>query len=338
MPPVYPNPRARGILDFMLPPPVSPPPPITLLGPLPVRAQSSFNHLVFQSYPEKSGVLSRGARNVTLHTDIGNTALLIATKIGQEWAEDAEMQQLRVSYRQGMGHGWEVGAETRLLSRNGGVLDNLISGWHRYFLFNLKESFRDNAPRNQLGIYIMKDGQLVLQEDQRATALTLLAFTAKKQITPATTLRGTIKLPLTTSKRYLDNGATDIAFGLSTRLATRGRFTPQLDASLLYAGTNRVGTAFQKGNRLNAQMVIAGEYKIKDDAGVVLQQENATFPYAFDLAKVPSRRQQLTLGYAKKRVLPRTAGFFALSENLYGPKVVGYAPDFQISFGLSKSM
>jgi hypothetical protein len=340
MPPVYPNPAATGILGFMMPLPVSPPTPpaLTLLGPLPVRAQSSFSHLVFQSYPEKSTVLSRGEKSLTLNTDIGNAAFLIATKIGQEWAEDAEMQQLRVSYRQGMAGGWEVGAETRLLSRNGGVLDSLISGWHRYFLFNLKEPFRDNAPRNQHNIYILQNGQLVLAENNAATALTMLAVTAKKQVTPTTALRGTIKFPLTTGKHYLDNGATDIALGLSSRLATRGRFTPQIDASLLYAGTNHVGTAFQKGNRLNVQLIIAGEYKVKDDASVVLQQENATFPYSFPLAKAPLRRQQMTLGYAKKRVLPGTNGFFAISENLYGPIVVGYAPDVQISFGLSKGI
>jgi Protein of unknown function (DUF3187) len=324
----------------MMPLPVSPPlpPAVTLFGPLPVRAQSSFSHLVFQSYPEKSSVLPRGEKSLTLNTDVGNAAFLIATKIGREWAEDAEMQQLRVSYRQGMAYGWEVGAETRLLSRNGGVLDSLISGWHRYFLFNLKEPFRDNAPRNQLGIYIIQNGQLVLQEDQNATALTLLALTVKKQVTPTTALRGTIKFPLTTSKHYLDNGVTDIALGLSTRLSTRGRFTPQLDASLLYAGTSHVGTAFQKGNRLSVQMIIAGEYTLKGDASMLLQQENATFPYRFDLAKAPLRRQQLTLGYTKRRVLPRTNGFFSISENLYGPIVVGYAPDFQVSFGLNKSM
>jgi hypothetical protein len=322
----------------MLPP--TPPPVVltsqpALFGPLPVRAQSSFNHLVFSSYPEQYRVLEKGERRVSLHTDVGNAAFLIATAVGQIWSEDSEMQQLRFSYRRGVGNGWEMGAETRLLSRNGGILDAVVSGWHRYALFNLRESFRDNARHNQQDIYIVQNGQLVLVENNAATALTLLALTAKRQVTPSLALRGTVKIPLTSGKHYLDNGVTDVSLGVSGRLATRGRFTPQYDATLVYAGTNHVGTAFQNGKRLNVQMVIAGEYRLKNNASVILQQENATFPYSFNLGKAPLRRQQMTLGYARQ-ITPKSTGFLAISENLYGPLVVGYAPDVQISLGFSQ--
>jgi hypothetical protein len=329
-----------------MPFPTPPPPPaqntssVTLFGPLPVRSQSSFNHLVFQSYPEKSIVLKRGEKTMGVGVEAGNTAFVIATQVGQIWSEDAEMQQARLSYRQGVGHGWEWGAETRLLSRNGGVLDTLVSAWHRYALFNLRDSFRDGSPHNTQAIYIAQNGQLVLVDNNAATALTLLAVTAKKQVTPLIAVRSTVKLPLASRqsrKYYLDNGATDVSLGVSGRLPTRGRFTPQYDASLLYAGTNHVGTAFQNGKRLNVQMMIVGEYHLKDDAHLVLQQENATFPYNFNLGKAPLRRQQMTLGYAK-RLQPQTTGFLAISENLYGPVVVGYAPDVQLSLGFSYKM
>ena len=315
-----------------------PTPPPELFGPIPVRAQSSFNHLVFQAYPEKYSVLEKGERVQMLHTDIGNTSFLIYTKIGQEWSEDAEMQQLRYSYRQGIGKGWEVGAETRLLSRNGGIFDGIISAWHRYILFNLHDDFRDSNGRNTQNLSIVQGGKLVLLENQASTVVPLLALTAKRQITPSLSLRTTLKIPLNSryaTKHYLDDGATDVSLGLSGKLPTRGRFTPQIDASLLYAGTNHIGTstAFQDGKRLNIQMVIAGEYHLNDDAHLVLQQENATFPYSFNLAKAPLRRQQMTLGYVKK-ITPKATGFLAISENLYGPIVVGYAPDVQFSLGM----
>lgn len=67
---------------------------------------------------------------------------------------DGETVRTNLSFARGFGDGWSVGAELPYFHIGGGVLDNLIDGWHS--TFGLPDGGRNNRPDGEL-LFVLGD-------------------------------------------------------------------------------------------------------------------------------------------------------------------------------------
>ena len=61
---------------------------------------------------------------------------------------DGETWRASLLYKRGIGERWTVGVEVPLIRQSGGVLDDVIDGWHAFF--NLPEGNRNRLPEDRL--------------------------------------------------------------------------------------------------------------------------------------------------------------------------------------------
>jgi hypothetical protein len=67
---------------------------------------------------------------------------------------DGETVRTNLSFERGFGDGWSIGAELPYFHLSGGVLDDLIDGWHS--AFGLPDGGRNNRPEGEL-LFVMGD-------------------------------------------------------------------------------------------------------------------------------------------------------------------------------------
>ncbi len=100
---------------------------------IPIRNMRPYNMLFLQMQPEPPDVLSLRHSRVRIQLDIANNLLAPLGSQGSFVEEDNEVQALRFTGALGAGHNWELAAGIALLWRNGGMLDPILSFWHRLF-------------------------------------------------------------------------------------------------------------------------------------------------------------------------------------------------------------
>jgi hypothetical protein len=80
----------------------------------------------------------------------------LSQRSGELLILDGETLRTNLSYAHGFGNGWSVGAEVPYFRVGGGVLDDLIDGWHS--AFDLPDGGRNNRRESEL-LYVMGDPQ-----------------------------------------------------------------------------------------------------------------------------------------------------------------------------------
>ncbi|MBC8104182.1 MAG: DUF3187 family protein [Cytophagales bacterium] len=315
-------------------------------GPLPLRLRAGASGVVFMPDPESGAVQPRGDALLSLAADAGNASYELFTDDRLNIVrEDNEVQSVRLTYRQGLGGGWEGAVTGSLLSRNGGGLDNLIAWWHRHIL-GYRDPFREGNAQNTAFFQFAQEGQAVINLPNANATTGLLVFQAKRQIVARTetrrpllvAVRGSLKLPLRSQAKsqYLDNGATDVLAGISASYRPGGRVFLHTDFCGLYAGTGNV-LALRGGRRLLPQVILAGEYALSDRTSLVVQYEEAMYPFSPRLPNHPDRRRQTSFGVWHD-ASPDTRIFASFSENIAGFQVTSQAPDFQVSAGVQQRL
>jgi hypothetical protein len=334
------------------PPPTPPPAVVTkaeysplFFGPLPVRLREGYSGLVFMPDPESGAVQPPDEGLLSFSLDAGNTSYQLFQDNRNFALSDNEVQSARLTYRRGLGNGWEGAVTGALLSRNGGGLDNVIHWWHQHIL-GFSDPFREGNAQNTAFLQVAQNGSLLINQPNANATTGLLVLQAKKQVVARTetrhpllaAVRSTIKIPLRSQSKsqYLDNGAVDVLLGASGSYRLGGRVWLHADVSELYAGTGKV-LALQGGKRLLPQIVLAGEYALNGKTSLIAQYEDAKYPFSLNLPNHPDHRRQTSFG-VWRAASSDTRFFVSFSENIAGFKVTSHAPDFQVSAGIQRRL
>ena len=294
--------------------------------------------------PESGAVQPPGEAMLSFSVDAGNTSYGLFNDSSNFAISDNEVQSTRLTYRRGLGGGWEGAVTGALLSRGGGGLDNLIHWWHRHIL-GFSDPFREGNPQNTARLRLVQNGNFLINQPGNAST-SLVVLQAKKQIVSRTqtrrpllaAVRGTIKIPLRSQDKsqYLDNGATDVLLGISGSYRPGGRIWLHTDFSQLYAGTGNI-LALKGGKRLLPQIILAVEYALNDRTSLVAQYEDAQYPFYLNLPNHPNHRRQTSFGIWRAPSVD-TRFFVSISENIAAFKVTSHAPDVQISAGIQRRL
>ncbi len=78
----------------------------------------------------------------------------LSQRVGELMVLDGETVRTTFSYTHGFANGWSVGAELPYFNISGGVLDDLIDGWHS--AFHLPDGGRNNRPEGAL-LFVLGD-------------------------------------------------------------------------------------------------------------------------------------------------------------------------------------
>ncbi|MGC8667875.1 MAG: DUF3187 family protein [Chthonomonadales bacterium] len=100
---------------------------------IPIRNMRPYNLLFLQIQPAPPDVLSAGHTRLRCQLDIANNLLAPVASPGSTVVEDNEIQRVTLEPAFGIGSDWEVSARIPLLWRNGGMMDPILSFWHRLF-------------------------------------------------------------------------------------------------------------------------------------------------------------------------------------------------------------
>ncbi len=314
-------------------------------GPLPVRLRETASGLVYMPDPESGAVQPPGQGLLSLSVDSGNTSYGLFQDAGNFAIADNELQSTRLTYRRGLGNGWEGALTGSLLTRNGGGLDNIIHWWHQHIL-GFSDPFREGNAQNTAFYRLAQNGKTLINLPNANASTGLLALQAKKQIVSRTetrhpllvAVRGIIKIPLRSQAagQYLDNGTVDTLLGVSGSYRLGGRVWLHTDLSELYAGTGNI-MALQGGKRLLPQVIVAGEYALNGRTSLIMQYEDAQYPFSLNLPNHPDHRSQTSFGFWRAPSAD-TRFFVSFSENIAAFKVTSEAPDFQLSAGLQRRL
>lgn len=173
---------------------------------------------------EIGGIMALDIANNYTKSSTGNEQILLD---GESWRID-----LGVTY--GLARGVEAGIDIPYIITGGGIFDNFIEGWHRFF--GLPRGGRNQAPRNRLLYSYTKDGQTRLTLDESGSGLGDISLSGGMQLYDderpnprRLAIRTSLKLPTGSSSELRGSGSTDFALWLTAsddyRLPALGHLT-----------------------------------------------------------------------------------------------------------------
>lgn len=122
---------------------------------------------------------------------------------------DGETTRLSVRYEQPFGSGWSVAAEVPFFEQGGGVLDDVIDGWHS--AFRLPDGARNARPEDVLELRMVgtAGAPFGLAEDDRGFGDVMLSVARSFGASSDFTVRATVKLPTGDESILAGSGSTD---------------------------------------------------------------------------------------------------------------------------------
>ena len=260
-------------------------------GPLSIRDSRPYNLLFLQFMPESGDVLPARANAYGLQLDVINNLLIPAPDRlangtnGAVIREDNEYQRLAFAWRRGLGKQTELAVYAPLVWRNGGLLDGILSGYHR--LVGLPGNSIDDPNGRDFGRKYQSVLQIVDASGQtrvnqgNAFGVGEINITLKRGLTPQTAraslaARLGVKIPVGNPTLLLGSGAFDVGLSLDARYSL-GRDI------IVYANVGGVlmGRAESHVRALNpaanmAQTLAALEYRANNRDSFVLQLDGNT--------------------------------------------------------------
>jgi hypothetical protein len=130
---------------------------------------------------------------------------------------DGETWRASLLYKRGIGERWTVGVEVPLIRQSGGVLDDVIDGWHAFF--NLPEGNRNRLPEDRLDFRYSDRNVNAFTIDGSSSGLgdTQVSFGREIGGDSRSFLRAIVKLPTGDGAALAGSGATDVAVTLLRR-------------------------------------------------------------------------------------------------------------------------
>jgi hypothetical protein len=139
---------------------------------------------------------------------------------------DGETVRTNVSFSHGFAQGWSIGAELPYYRIGGGVLDDLIDGWHSAFA--LPDGGRNNRPEGEL-LFRIGDGRSDFFElNSPASALGDAQLKVAKTVgrDGEFIMQGAVKLPTGDASRLTGSGSTDLSLTLLRAASLPARRRP----------------------------------------------------------------------------------------------------------------
>jgi len=122
---------------------------------------------------------------------------------------DGETLRTNLSYSHGFANGWSLGAEVPLYSISGGVLDDLIDGWHS--AFGMPDGGRNNRPEGQLLFRMADSGGAFFTMTSPQTGLGDIQLKAARALGPnrGFIIQATAKLATGDAEELMGSGSAD---------------------------------------------------------------------------------------------------------------------------------
>ena len=147
-------------------------------------------------------------RVLTATAEVANHYRL--SRRGSEWLIlDGETLRMNLFYSRPLGERWAVSAELPVLQQTGGVLDNVVDGWHS--AFGLPDGGRNNRPEDQLLFQMASDDELfyMLDDDRRGIGDLQLALARRFGADGRFVARAAVKLPTGRESMLAGSGSRD---------------------------------------------------------------------------------------------------------------------------------
>jgi hypothetical protein len=236
---------------------------------------------------------------------------------------DGETLRTNLSYSHGFANGWSLGAEAPYYRISGGVLDDLIDGWHS--AFGMPDGGRNNRPEGQL-LFRMADSDgpfFAMSSPQSGLGDTQLKVARTFGPDREFVVQASVKLPTGDADVLMGSGSTD--WGI-TLLRSRPLLGRQRPAGYYWGlGVIRVGEPeqidFDAGDWVYTA-IVGGSWQPWPKFGLKAQLDLHGAFYDSPLEEIGEDAIQATFG-AWRPVGPRGTIEFALVEDVE----VSTAPD-----------
>ena len=136
---------------------------------------------------------------------------------------DGETWRTSFFYKRGLAEHWTFGVEVSLLRQSGGVLDDVIDGWHS--IFNLPGGNRNRQPEGELNFVYNDHGEnaFTLRDNRSGLGDTQISFARMIGGDSGVLLRAIVKLPTGDTDMLAGSGATDLSVTVLHRSLTSWR-------------------------------------------------------------------------------------------------------------------
>lgn len=222
-------------------------------GPLPVQNERPFQSAFLHFEAQNPSVLEKGKSRYGVAFHVANDLLIPAESNGSRVEEDFETGRVQLNYSRGIGKGWELGARTNFVVRDGGLLDGFIESYHR--LFGLEGNGEDNPigrddiPRDRDILFFQDaNGNGVNVGSQNGLGDTTLEV--RRQLSEgrfASAARFGVKIPTGSGNRILGSGGFDAGIGVDARREFGSRFSLFGSANAFLYGNSDIPNAKKSG-------------------------------------------------------------------------------------------
>jgi hypothetical protein len=316
---------------------------LPLRGPLPVRNNEPVNSLFLLPVPLQASVLAPKKQVFDFQLDAPNNFLILP---GSGYYTDFEDQRFTFAYTRGIGQGGELSLRVPYVSRNGGIFDGLINGWHG--LFNFYGGGRGDFENDQFR-FDLRDGQtgtILSQRTSGTSGFGDIVLEYRRSLTPSSpgfddktgapdprrvsiSTRVLLKFPTGSARNLLGSGGTDfgLGFAVSARPFRRVAFHGNL-TSVWHGKTEIDGL---RNRSASVHSMIAVEWLLDGRTSFLAQTDDNPAPHQTGVQYADRERRMFTFGFWRQ-INPRQNLFLSLGENdfIWAARM---APDLQLSAG-----
>jgi len=282
--------------------------------PISNRNHRSIN-LTFARMPFTTRVMPRGEREFSIRYSSANEMRQVGTLL-----EDAEVTIIVPRWRWG-GRDGEILLEVPLVSRGGGFLDSIISGWHKSVL-QYHDPVREARPK----------GQSVIRDAGRysfgsATGIGDVTLVASRAVAPSVTAKALIKLPTGNPNDLLGSGRFDSGLGMTyrNRLHRQWEFATSV-AIILQGGSARLPNVERTVSQWGAYLAYVPNSR--DVWSIQIEQESRPMRTGFKAVDGPQR--QSTIGFRRRLNSQESLELFFAEDGDWSSLLGDVAPDFSI--------
>jgi hypothetical protein len=243
---------------------------------------------------------------------------------------DGETTRVDLFYSRPLGKRWAVSAELPLIQQSGGILDDLVDGWHS--AFRLPDGGRNNRPDGELLFAFGRDGQPFFRLNDEGSGLGDMQVTLARRFAADERFvaRASVKIPTGKESILAGSGAGDWSVTLlRPRAGTlRGRAAGYFWGVGVLALGEPERIAFPVDDH-SIVGIVGGGLQILPKFGIKAQIDVYSAMYDTPLEELGQHAVQATIG-GWWDAGTHTRADFAINEDLH----VSTAPDVVVHLGL----
>ena len=267
-------------------------------GPFPVRDQFPIKLLFLSLLPQQAELIPDGEIRLSTRFAYSNTYAVTrpigdprqpmdyyqAAPLGEyRLFADSETLRLVFDFAWCIEPRWELGMAIPLMVQSGGFLDGTVERFHGFF--NLSNGGREETPRNDYGIYVVRNAHFWIAHD-RAPHVRFgdVVFRLKRLILsagppwPTISLTTAVKLSTGQFKHLTGSGGTDVQLALLASQRLGNRFYLHYNLARTRLGDPDHNAGFPIRSSIISQM-LAIEYMTSSKLSIITQILSNTSPF-----------------------------------------------------------